>query len=132
VFKKNIVILDTDTLSLELLQFPVEREKCSLAFIWDEDIFENRLVSDSRKAFIFEALQKIPALLLIEANSKEFFDFINKEYPNVQIYYASKYDDRFRDVSIQRVGMRYKTKEVQPLPRGFFPFYKTLMKDTRN
>lgn len=130
MFKKNIVILDMDTLSLELLQLPVAPEEYSLVFIWDEDIFENRFVSDSRKAFIFEALQKIPALLLIEANSKDLLDFINKEYPNVHIYYASKYEDRFRGEAIQRVAMRHKTKEVQPLPRGFFSFYKTLMKES--
>ena len=128
MFRENILILDTDTLSPQLLDLPFAKESYSLLFFWDNSLFESRFVSHKRQAFIYEALSALEEIILIEGESKEILAYLKSSYPEVQIFYASRFKDRFEDGVLKQVEMRFLPPKIEPLPRGFFPFYKKLMK----
>ena len=124
---RDILIIDSDTLNLELLVLPRPAEQLALFFIWDESLFEKRHFSQMRREFIYEALRDIKNLTLIVGESQSTLVLLKKEYSECEIFYASAFDDRFESETLSRIFKRDKVEKIEPLPRGFFSFYKKLI-----
>jgi len=125
---KDILIIDSDTLSLELLNLEKGIEEYLVLFIWDEELFAKRHINQMRKEFIYEALRQNNELTLIEGDSQEVLLYLQKHYQSSEIFYASDFDDRFKDARLKRISKRDRVKNIEPLPRGFFSFYKKVMR----
>lgn len=126
MFKENIVIVDTDTLSPELLELSKIQGTFSLVFLWDEDVFTKRSISKQRQSFIYEALSSIQNAILIQGNSQMIVEYLQSSYPNATLFYASRFQDRFHTKELLKIEMKNRVTKINPLPRGFFSFYKKL------
>lgn len=126
MFKKSILIIDTDTLHLDLIAFESDCEEISVVFIWDEDLFEKRFFSARRRRFVHDALSHLKDVIIIEGESVRILEWIQAKYKESHLFYASRFHDRFKDESLKRLSMLWEAPKVDPLPRGFFPFFKKL------
>lgn len=124
--QKNILLIDTDTLSLELLEIPWDVKDFTALFIWDETLFQKRATSQRKKEFVYAALDQIEELVLIQGNSQKVLEYLQRKFPESQLFYASRFQDRFETSKLLRVEIKYRVPKIEPLPRGFFSFYKKL------
>lgn len=124
---KDILIIDSDTLSLELLDLEKGVEEYLAFFIWDEELFAKRHINQMRKEFIYEALRQNSELTLIEGDSQEVLLYLEEHHKESIILYASDFDDRFKGARLKRISKCDRAKKIEPLPRGFFSFYKKVM-----
>lgn len=126
MFKKSIVLLDTDALCPELFFPLLDSLNVTYVFIWDEALFERRFFSQKRKRFIYDALQNIEDLMFIEGDSNQVLTWIRQNHPEAHIFYASRFQDRFTCKLLERLSIADDTFKVQPLPKTFFPFFKKI------
>ena len=124
--QKNILLIDTDTLSLELLEIPWDVKDFTALFIWDETLFQKRSTSQRKKEFIYAALSQIKELVVIQGDSQKVLEYLQRNSPKSQLFYASRFQDRFDTSKLLRVEMKHRVPKIEPLPRGFFSFYKKL------
>lgn len=120
MFKNTIIIIDTDTLGVDLLKLPTD--DCTILFIWDQAIFAKRHISEHRKSIIYAALLEIKDSIIINGDSKEVIEYLNGSC----IFYASRLTDRFPKIHPKRIQKRFEVPRVEPLPRGFFGFFKKI------
>lgn len=126
--RSTLLILDSDTLSPELLETHFDAQTVTLFFIWDEALHKKRFFSPKREAFILQALETLEDLVVVHGNSREFVDWLRDNYPQSELFYASRFHDRFDEEMIPRIHGRYRVPKIKPIPDGFFPFYKKLSK----
>lgn len=128
MFNPNIIILDSDSLSLELLDTSKLSGEISFVFIWDEEIFKEHFISFWSQAFIYEALSNIEGMRVIDGNSVEVLAYLKNKYEKSKFFYASRFEDRFETNSIEKLEIRSRVPKIERLPRGFFSFYKKIEK----
>jgi|GEM_PF-3413369 len=124
----RVVILDSDRLSKELLDISLDSEQTSFLFIWDEELHKRRFFSQKRQEFIYEVLAKIDNIVVVYGKSGEVLKALQTRCPHKEFLYTSRYADRFAQNSLKHIRSRFNLVKVEPLPRGFFPFFKKCMK----